>query len=112
VRDTKKLITSENEMVSASGTKRLRATPVRKSTGQEHHHGGDGAHQDGHRHLLGGVEHGLHAVAGAREVTVDVLELDDGVVDEAPDAEREAAEGEHVERLPRRVAAARRWPRC
>ncbi len=35
VRETKKLITNEKEMVSANGTKRLRATPWRNSTGKK-----------------------------------------------------------------------------
>ncbi len=34
VRDTRKLIISANAMVSASGMNRLRATPVRNSTGR------------------------------------------------------------------------------
>ncbi len=35
VRETKKLIISAKAMVSASGMKRLRATPVRKTTGKK-----------------------------------------------------------------------------
>ena len=42
-------------------------------------------------------------IGADREVAVDVLELDDRVVDEPPDAEREPAEREDVERLAREV---------
>src|SRR5262249_14494860 len=63
----------------------------------------DGAHEDRHRHLLCRVEDGLLSIGGRLEVPVDVLELDDRVVDQAPDAEGQATKGEDVDRLSREI---------
>jgi hypothetical protein len=100
VRETKKLMMSAKAMVSARGTKRLRATPVRKSTGRKTTMVVMVDTRMGIATSWAASRTALHAVGRVREVAVDVLELDDGVVDEAPHAEREAAEGEDVERLP------------
>jgi ABC-type Zn2+ transport system substrate-binding protein/surface adhesin len=60
---------------------------------KEDHDGRDGRHQDGHRHFLRGQQHGLLAVLPRRQMAVDVLQLDDGVVDQPPDAERQDRPG-------------------
>ena len=73
--------------------------PVHEEHREEHHDGGDGRHQDRHRHLLRGQQHGLLAFLPGGQVAVDVLQLDDGVVDQPPDAQGQAAQGEDVQRL-------------
>ena len=81
---------------------RQRHEEVLRDAGQEQHReehddGRDGRHQDGHRDLLRRSEHRLPAICPKREVPVDVLELDDRVVDQPPDAERQPAQREDVQ---------------
>ena len=86
-------------MVSASGMKRLRATPARKSTGKKTTMVVMVETKIGMATSWAAASTACLPVLPQREVPVDVLELDDRVVDEPPDAEREAAEREDVERL-------------
>ena len=99
VRETRKLIMSAKAMVSASGMKRLRATPVRKTTGKNTTMVVMVETKMGMATSWAAASTALRPVASQLQVPVDVLELHDRVVDEPPHAQRQPAQGEDVERL-------------
>ena len=88
VRETKKLMISAKVIVSASGRKRFRATPARKSTGKK-------TTMVVMVETKMGIATSWAAASTAclrlseRRVAMDVLELDDRVVHQPPDAQRQ-----------------------
>ena len=70
---------------------------------QEHGHRRQRRGEHRQRDRVGALERGLACVEAHALVAVDRLEHDDRVVDEASHRERQPAEREGVERLPRRV---------
>lgn len=73
--------------------------PKKKKHREENDDRGDRGDQNRHGDFLRGAEHGIAPVLAEREMPVDVLQLDDGIVDEPADAERKTAQGKDVERL-------------
>jgi len=76
----------------------------------EHDTGRDGRDQDRHRDLACALERSPGRRLAHREVALDVLDHHDGVVDQPPDRERDAAERHEVERFARGVEAEERDP--
>ena len=72
---------------------------------QEHRDRGDGRRRDRGGDLAHGAKDRLHLVGVADVVTFYVLDHDDGVVDHAPDRDRERTERQDVQREPERLDA-------
>ena len=72
--------------------------PAHEDHGQEYGNGGQGRGGDGQSDLLGRVSGRRLLLLALLPVPEDVLQHDDGVVHEHADAQREAAEGDHVQR--------------
>ena len=84
---------------SASGTKRYRATPLRKNMGTKTMQMDERGDQRGDGDLRRAVEDGLLDLLARFEIAVDVLDFDGGVVDQDADGQRQAAEGHDVDGL-------------
>ena len=86
------------------GSEELSGDVADERDGQEHGHRGDGRGGDRARDLLDGTQDRpgalrTRAVVAEREVSLDVLDDHDRVVDHAPDGDRERAQREDVERV-------------
>ena len=89
--------------VSASGANSFFARPASRSTGRSTAIVVKRRREHRERHRVRAFERRLSHAHAVALVVMDRLEHHDRVVDEAPHREGETAEGERVERLPRRV---------
>ena len=76
---------------------------VGKEEWDEDDQGGEGRAGDGSGHFPGAVFSGLGRRFPHFEVSVDVFEDDDGIVDQHADAQSKAAEGHHIERILQKI---------
>ena len=84
---------------SASGTNRNFATPVKKEHGHEHDADGERGDQGRHGNLLRAVQNGVHGLLALRQVAIDVLDFDGGVVDQNAHGQRQPAQRHDVDRF-------------
>ena len=94
--------------LTASGVNRYLPMPVMNTSGKKTIDRGDRRHQHGHGDFVGAVQRRLERRLAHAEVADGVLDVHDGVIDDAAQDQGQAAQRHDVERLAGEVQAGER----
>ena len=66
--------------------------PTTKKIGKEHHNRGDRRRENRHGYFAGGIQIASHRSADRVQVTLNIFQFDDRIIDQTADAERQPAQ--------------------